>query len=144
MDKAAKAELPRGEFRTLQGRIKMAQKALGMDDDLYREMLFNHTGKRTTKEMTIVELKKILAFMNGTKANSRTDRPRNMKDPAVGKMLGKIEAMLLEAKREWAYAHGIAKKMFGVDRLEFCRAQQIYKIVQAMMMDAKRHGRRTE
>ncbi len=64
-------------------------------------------------------------------------------DPDKGKMLKKIEAMLAEAKRPWAYAHSMAKKMAGVDRVQWCPPKQMHDIVSALMYDAVRHGRAT-
>lgn len=65
-------------------------------------------------------------------------------DPDKGRMLKKIEAMLAEAKRPWEYAHSMAKKMAGVDRIEWCPPKQMHAIVSAMMIDAIRHGRKTK
>lgn len=65
-------------------------------------------------------------------------------DPDKGRMLKKIEAMLAEGKRPWAYAHNMSKKMFRVDRIEWCPPKQMHAIVSAMMIDAIRHGRKTK
>lgn len=55
----------------------------------------------------------------------------------------KIEALLAEAKRPWAYAVGMARKMYARERLEFCAPDELAGIIAALMVDAKRHGRRT-
>lgn len=65
-------------------------------------------------------------------------------DPDKGRMLKKIEAMLAEAKRPWGYVHSMAKKMAGVDRIEWCPPKQMHAIVSAMMIDAVRHGRKVK
>jgi len=70
-------------------------------------------------------------------------RPANMHDPAKGPMLKKIEALLAEANRPWKYVHGISKRMFDVDRVHWCRPDQLHKIVAALMTDARRHSRYT-
>ena len=73
-------------------------------------------------------------------------RPENIlfNDPDKGRMLKKIEAMLAEAKRPWAYAHSMAKNMSGVDRIQWCPPDQMHKIVSAMVYDAIRHDRKTK
>jgi len=73
-------------------------------------------------------------------------RPENthFDDPDKGRMLKKIEAMLAEAKRPWSYVHSMAKKMAGVDRIQWCPSKQMHAIVSAMMIDAIRHGRKTK
>jgi phage gp16-like protein len=70
-------------------------------------------------------------------------RPGNMNDVAKGPLLKKIEALLAEANRPWSYAHSIAKRMLGIDQVQWCRSDQLHKIVAALMVDARRHGRYT-
>ena len=71
-------------------------------------------------------------------------RPANMNDAHKGRLLKKIEALLAEANRPWSYAHGMAKRMLGVERVQWCEPYQLHKIVAALMYDARRHGRRIE
>ncbi len=68
--------------------------------------------------------------------------PKNFIDPDKGKMLTKIEALLAEAKRPWAYVHKMSKHMAKVERIEWCSPKQIHDIVSALVIDAKRHGRK--
>ena len=53
----------------------------------------------------------------------------------------KVEALLAEANRAWAYADGMAKHMFKVDRVDFLDDSQLHKLLQALIIDAKRQGR---
>lgn len=53
-------------------------------------------------------------------------------------MLRKIEALLADAGREWAYAHGLAKRMFGAARVEWLRPDQQYRLIAALEIDARR------
>lgn len=84
----------------------------------------------------------------GFKATDTTAQ-RSFKKPelAIGTdkepLLRKIEAYLAEAKRPWDYAHGMARRMFKVNRLQWCQARQLHKIVAAMEYDARRHERFT-
>jgi len=55
--------------------------------------------------------------------------------------MGKIEAFLAEAKRSWAYADGMALRMFKVERVEWLDPGQLQKMVAALTYDARRHGR---
>lgn len=80
---------------------------------------------------------------SGARGQGFPGRPSeaSMNDLDKGRMLKKIEAMLAEAGRPWDYAHGMARQMHGVDRVEWCNAAQVHKIVAAMVYDAKKHGR---
>ena len=71
-------------------------------------------------------------------------RPNNMDVPEKKALLSKIEAHLSDAKQPWAYADGMAKHMFKVDKVEWCSEDQLYKIVQALEIHARRHGRQYE
>ena len=57
------------------------------------------------------------------------------------KLVSKIEAFLAEAKRSWAYADGMALRMFKVERVEWLDPQQLQKMVAALTYDARRHSR---
>ena len=42
------------------------------------------------------------------------------------------------AGRPWGYAHGIAKKMFKIDLVEWCEPNQLWRIVAALEYDRRR------
>lgn len=50
--------------------IHILKKALGWDDDLYRDVLENLTGKRSTKDMSIKDRWKVINHMEGVLLNS--------------------------------------------------------------------------
>jgi phage gp16-like protein len=56
-------------------------------------------------------------------------------------MLQKIEAYLAEAKRPWTYVNAMAKRMFKIERVQWCNPGQLHKIIAALEYDARRHGR---
>ena len=56
--------------------------------------------------------------------------------------VGKIEALLADAGREWAYAHSLAKRLCKVTRVEWCNPDQLAKIIAALQIDADRRARR--
>jgi len=132
-------------------KIKVAVRQLGLDDETYRALLLRVTGKSSCSQMSIAERGKVLDALQGQGfVPTRQDksvyhhRPRDTREPAESKgaMLGKVEALLADAKRPWDYAHGLAKKMFGVDRLEFLRDGQLHKLIAALQIDANRRMKR--
>lgn len=52
----------------------------------------------------------------------------------------KIKAQLAAAALSWNYAHAIAARMFTVKRLEWCRPEQLRKIVAALEYSARRRA----
>ncbi len=126
--------------------IHLAKKDLGLDEDMYRDILMQCCGAASAAELDPPNRRKLLAFFRG-RGWGRNDhtkrRPRNMNAPDRSRMLKKIEALLAEAGRPWSYADGIAKRICKVDSLTFCKPEHLGKIISALMKDAQRHGRRT-
>jgi phage gp16-like protein len=128
--------------------IHIAKAQLGMDDETYRAMLWGVARVRSAKELDHAGRERVIAHLvaSGFKAKPPKEphagRPRNMDHPSRGPLLGKIEALLLDAGRDWAYGHGMAKRMHGVADLAFCHEGQLYTIVQALEIDKRRRAGR--
>lgn len=130
------------------GKIHIAKKQLGMDDETYRDMLFTIARVRSAKDLDAQGRQAVLKHLRacGFKAERKRNypgRPHNIETTDRGPMLKKIEAYLTEARRPWSYADGMAKKMFHVDRLAHCSPQQLHRIIAALQYDAKRNHRST-
>lgn len=125
-------------------KIHIAKKELAMDDDTYRVMLQSVAGVSSSKDLTDAGVTKVLAHLQrcGWKPKAAAKVGRK---PSVGRgrkaLVGKIEALLAEAKRPWSYADTMAKRMFGVDKTDWLDAEQLVKVVAALTYDAKRNGR---
>ncbi|EHN5363336.1 regulatory protein GemA [Salmonella enterica] len=122
--------------------IHTGKSCLGWDDDTYRDVLFRQTGKRSVRDCTVPELEKTVLYMRtqGFAPSSRGRRPR----VATGRkaILSKIEALLAEAGRPWGYLDGIVERMLGEKKpVEWLDDEQIYKVMQMLIVDAARHGR---
>ncbi len=129
-------------------KIHLAAKQLGMDDETYRDMLWAIARVRSAKDLDEAGRRRVLDHLKSVgfkpkPGSPRPGRPHNLGSEERGPQLAKIEAMLTSAGRAWAYADGIAKKMFHVDRVTFCNPEQLRKIIAALVYDAKRHGRQT-
>ncbi|MDD2998369.1 MAG: regulatory protein GemA [Candidatus Riflebacteria bacterium] len=124
--------------------IHLAKKDLGLDDDIYRDILKQCCGVESSAELDQPNRRKLLAFFRGRgwgRQDHRQNRPKNMNVPDRSRMLKKIEALLAEAKRPWAYADSLSKRICKVDSLAFCKPAQLGKIIAALTYDAKRHDR---
>lgn len=128
-------------------RIHMGRKALGLDEETYRALLQRVTGKRSSAEMSadernavIVELTRLGFRADATRSRARAfqGRPRNIDEVPL---LRKVEALLAASGRPWAYAHGLARRMFGVARVEWCRQDQLHRLTAALQIDANRRTR---
>jgi len=125
-------------------KIHIAKKELGLDDGTYRAMLQSIAGVSSSKDLTAFGTAKVLAHLErcGWKPKSSAAASRKPKASASCKRLvGKIEALLAEAQRPWAYADAMAKRMFEVEKVDWLTPEQLVSVVAALAYDAKRHGR---
>lgn len=134
----------RDDRRIQIGRIKAAQKALGLDDATYRCLLERVTGKTSSTQMTPAERNQVLAEFarlgfkrqdGRDRARAFPGRPRNVREVP---MLRKVEALLADNRRPWSYAHSMARRMFHVNRVEWLLDDQLHKLVAALQVDANR------
>ncbi len=127
--------------------IHIAKAQLGMDDDAYRVIMLQVTGKSSSKDLTWQGRKALLDHFKkaGFKVKAKPagrDKPVVVKDREA--LIRKLEAQLAEAKRPWTYADAMAKRICKVERIEWCGPEHLLKIIAALSYDAKRHGRAEE
>lgn len=129
-------------------KIHIAAKQLGLDRDAYEDMLWAVARVRSAADLDepgrrrVLDHLKAVGFKARPGAQPRPGRPHNLASSERGPQLGKIEALLATAGRPWAYADGMAARMFHVDRVAFCTPEQLHKLTAALVYDAKRHGRK--
>lgn len=145
MNAARAAELRRKDLSI----IHLVKKDLQLDDDEYRDLLLGLTGKTSSaqldwqgRRLLIEHFKKIGFKVKG----SVVDRPAPNVAADRQAQIGKIEALLADAGRPWAYADGLVKKLFAsstqVERIEFCDPEHLSKVIAALAIDAKRRQER--
>ncbi len=125
-------------------KIHIAKTQLGLDDDTYRAVLRRVAGVSSAKELEPRQVGRVLAEFErlGWKPKAKP-KGRARPNPAASRttVMSKVEAMLAEAGRAWEYADGMAAKMFKVERVEWLDDSQLYRLMQALIIDADRHGR---
>ena len=125
--------------RAMIAKIKIAQKALAMNDDSYRALLTRVTGKDSAAALEKREMEAVLREMQrlGWKpVNPQGTRPRVASDK--DRTIAKIGAILKELNLSWNYAHGMAKAMFARERVEWLDAVELHKLMQALAVYQRR------
>ncbi|WP_079542120.1 gp16 family protein [Cardiobacterium hominis] len=125
--------------RAMIAKIKIAQKALAMNDDSYRALLTRVTGKDSAAALEKREMEAVLREMQrlGWKpVNPQGARPRVASEK--DRTLAKIGAILKELNLSWNYAHGMAKAMFARERVEWLDAAELHKLMQALAVYQRR------
>lgn len=133
-------------------------KGLALDDGTYRTMLANLVGKSSLTDCSVVQLDKVLAHVK-RQAGQPAKPERGSADewrfvfglvpdrqPHARKIYRLAERCgpLMKPPRPVAtkaYMEGIAKQMLQCETaLEFCGAELLHKIVQALEIHCKRNG----
>ncbi len=133
--------------RSLLAKVHIAAKTLGLDDDTYRDMLESITGQRSAGPLTDRQLVQVIAALrkrgwDDTDPRPARKRPKPRATPGTAPLLGKIEALLADAGRPWAYAVAIAKRQCGVEKLEWAGPEQLRGVIAALVKDAQRRAKR--
>lgn len=125
-----------------------ACRALGMDEGDRRAMMLAVTGKASSGDFTALDWARVIDHLNKLSGHvGRSGKPARWR--AGCEALGsKIEALLANQKLPWRYlTHGAAgkpsmiKRMAGVDRLEFARADGLTAIIAALDKRARKAGK---
>lgn len=127
-------------------KIHIAKKELAMDDDVYRMVLLRVTGKDSASKLNPKQAADLLEEFKslGWKPKRSNKAGRAKPRPARWRrdMMDKVEALLADAGRPWKYADATAKRMFGIERVEWLDDVQLHKLIAALVYDAKRREKR--
>ena len=128
-------------------KMHIGAKQMGLDpsdkdpNSEYRNMLFDVAGVRSSAKLDERQRHDVIKHMIGCGV---TFKPKNRPKPAQDRkaLVSKIRAQLMNFSRSDSYADGMAKKMFKVERFEWCTPSQLTKIVAALNYDAKRKNKK--
>lgn len=124
----------------------IAQKQLRLDRETYVGLLQRVGGVSTSADLdergrvrVLKELRRLTGEGERQMSNAVAlpDAPQNVRDE-IASMVGKVAAILADIGKPWSYAHGTARNMFKVQRVEWLRADQLHRLVAALQISANR------
>ena len=124
----------------------LASKRLHLDRDTYVALLQRVGGVASSADLdqrgrvkVLDELRRLTGEGQRQMRNAvnMPDAPQNVREEIAG-MVSKVGALLAEAGKSWNYAHGTARRMFKVQRVEWLRADQLHRLVAALSYAQKR------
>lgn len=135
--------------KTLISKVKIAQKQLGMPDDVYRAMLWVNFGVNSCKELDEQGLVRLISYFRSKgwqdkpsvgKSRDRHGRPKCLKtgNHPGAPIMSRIGALLTELGNlrgdyvPWDYAAGILKKHTGLDHLEQATTRELNNVMVAL------------
>jgi phage gp16-like protein len=128
--------------------IHIAKKQLALTDEDYRAMLWAKGRVHTAKDLDYAGRKAVIdhlvacGFKIEKNKGRAKGRPHNIDSARRGPQLKKIEALLTDAGRPWAYVNGMAARMFHVERIELCHEGQLQSLIAALTYDKQRRAHR--
>lgn len=113
----------------------------GPDKSAYLALLAEHFHATTSSALNEAQLLTLLDLINGRIGAPAPDphRPACAEDSP---QLRKIDAQLRALGKRWAYAIGIAKQMYGRERIEWCTGPELGGIITALSQHQRREARR--
>lgn len=126
--------------------IHVLASRLKLDDDTYRALLERVGGHRSAADMDFRQRTAVLDELRRLTGDTarRVRRavpppgaPTGVRDELTA-MIAKLEAMIAELDLSWAYVDGMAKRMFHVDKAQWCTAEQLHKLVAALSFHQRR------
>lgn len=121
------------------GRIHLLKKQCRLNDENYRLLVRRVTGAESSAQLDARERWKLILALEDLKRKARDQGQKLLNAPAErSPMLQKIYKLLEEAGRPLQYAEAMAKRMFKVEKLEWCDPSQLHKLVAALEYDKKR------
>lgn len=131
--------------------IRAICRARGIDDETRKALQTRLTGKASLADMDFAEVSLVLDHLNGKTSEAggewsftfRMAADRRAHAKKIYRLAQRLGALLTPAVPVASkdYVEGIASRMRGCQtRLEFCDADQLHQIVQALEVYLKRHG----
>ena len=126
-------------------KIHIAKAQIGMSDDAYRQMLRDYGGVEHSNELSNGDIDNVLARLRQLGfVPTRPDRA-GRKTATVGEpkqaLLEKVNALLAEQHLPTKYGDAIAKRMYRIDRLEFCGPTHLRGVIAALYRSSKAKDR---
>ncbi|HGO8367610.1 TPA: phage protein GemA/Gp16 family protein, partial [Neisseria meningitidis] len=98
--------------------------------------------KRSCADMDVSELESVVADMRShgfkPKAKGNPHGKPHLRRTSSAAMLDKVEALLTVGGKHWNYAHAMARRMFGKDKVEYLDDAQLHKLVAALQIAENR------
>lgn len=135
--------------RSMIGKVKLAQKALGLVDDDYRAMLLRETGCTSAADCTEGQLARMIEAMKraGFKPVAKVGTGPSARVAAQGKAARKARALWISL-HQLGVVHNpseialeaFAKRQLKVDALAWANDGQMFKLIEALKAMAEKNG----
>lgn len=128
------------------GRIHLLAKQLGLTRDQYEAVLWTQARVESAADLDAHGRQVVIQHLQAHADRAGIPRAKPRQKPARNKteLVSKVRALLMDAtpRRDDAYADGMARHMFGVERFTWLEPVQLHKLIAALAIDQRRRQRR--
>lgn len=128
--------------RSMIAKVQIARQQLNMDEDDYRQILFDQTGKMSLKDCSEPQISRVLDVMK-----SKGFKPLPGKKAASHPMALKARALWISLyhlgavhNRAEEALEAFAKRQLGCDKLQWARQSDAFRLIEALKSMAVRNG----
>ncbi|MCB1832076.1 MAG: regulatory protein GemA [Geminicoccaceae bacterium] len=118
-----------------------AKKALGLDDDAYRDLLERLTGRRSAKDLDILDLDKVVMELRRMgfepKPRRKLDEPQHRMIDALWIDLFRMKKVRNDSPQS---LDAYCKRMTGIDRLEWLDPERANVVIEGLKAWKNRSG----
>ena len=123
--------------------IHVGKQQIGLDDEAYRSILKETAGVTSSTKLDQYGYNRLMTRFNQlgfTPYHQSAAKSGRTTSPSPGKapLMSKVGALLTELQLPWAYADGMARKMFGVASVNWLDPDQLQSLVAALNYHLKR------
>lgn len=115
-------------------KIHVAKTQLGLDDETYRALLKRTGGRASCADMDVLALQSVMAEMVrlGFVPSRKHLGAKPLHSSGNRAMMGKLSALLASSGKSWAYADGMARRMFGKDKVSLLTGDELHRLIAAL------------
>lgn len=140
--------VPADQRRRELAAIHLGKKELGWDDEMYRSVLHQETGKTSAADLSQVERAAVLDRMRElgfrrTRAGASPRRPRPAGSPQLalaGHLWRELADLGVVRDGSDSALQAFGLRMTGVSRLEWCSPRQLVVVIEALKAWLAREG----
>ncbi len=127
--------------------IHIAKAELQLDREAYEAIVRRVGGVTSSADLDQAGRRRLLDELRRMGATSVVEHRRKARAPRALRpdaqaRLKKVGALLAESRRPWEYAHALAQRMYKVERIDWCKPDQVRGIITALEIDKRRRAER--
>ena len=148
---AAPARFVSPRRRSMEGKVHVAKKEMGIDEDTYRGMMMDVTGKASLTQLNDREVEQLVEHF---KAKGWQAKPKSPPKFAGSHSKGADHPTARKARALWISLYQLGaienaseraletfvKRQMGIDRLAWANQGQMDKVIEGLIAIGRRHG----